>query len=421
MDKELLKQIIADHKENYLFNPVVAREKELETNINYCFVGLRRVGKSYMMFQLINQLLEEGVPLSCIIYLNFEDERLFEITKDDLNMVLALGLVLAGEGNKPHFFLDEIQNVEGWEKFARRLADMKYHVCITGSNSKMLSSEIASTLGGRFLVEEIYPYSFPEYLRALGKRLPEGTLSTKENASMIECYFEYVKYGAFPELVTIKNKIDYLRSVYQTIYLGDILARNHIESPFAVRLILKKLGESVGKPLSFTRLTNIVKSSGLAIGKQTVINYLNHALDSYLVFSIQNYMGKLVDKETSPKYYFGDSGLLNILSLDCASAQLENLIAIELLRRYGKDNVFYFSDKTEVDFYLPEEKLAIQVSLRVLDNLETKERELGAFAKLKNFIPDAKCLLITNAEEGAVTYEGIEVECTPAWKFLLKR
>ncbi len=419
MDKELLRQIIIDHKESYLFNPLIEREKELEANLNYCFVGLRRSGKSYMMFQLINQLLSEGVPMSSIVYLNFEDERLIGTTKDDLNTVLELGLAFAGEGNKPHFFLDEIQNVDGWEKFVRRLADTKYHVCITGSNSKMLSGEIASTLGGRFLVEEIYPYSFPEYLCALGKKAPEGTLSTKESAAMMSIYSDYAKYGAFPELVTIKNKIDYLRSVYQTIYLGDIVAHNHVENPFAMRLILKKLGESVGRPLSFTRITNIVKSAGLAIGKQTVINYLGYAVDSYLVFAIQNYMGKLVDKETSPKYYFGDSGLLNLLSLDCESAQLENLVAIELLRRYGNDNVFYFSDKAEVDFYLPEEKLAIQVSLRALNDLETKERELGAFVKLKNFIPDVNCLLLTNAEEDAVDYQGIEVRVLPVWKFLL--
>ena len=189
---------------------------------------------------------------------------------------------------------------------------MKYRISITGSNSKMLSSEIASTLGGRFVIMNIYPYSFTEYLIA----------------------------------------------------------------------------------------TNIVKSAGTSLGKQTVINYVGYMNDSYLIFPLTNYAAKLVEKETSPKYYFMDTGLVGLMLLDCKSAQLENLVAIELVRRYGMENVFYFENNVEIDFYLPDEKLAIQVSLQVLDCLDTRERETRAFVKLHNFILDAECLIITNSEEG---------------------
>ena len=169
MNRDTLKQVMVDQKDIYLNNPLISRHYPLEENINYCFVGIRRCGKSYMMYQQIQNLLEKKIPLSQIVYVNFEDERLLEMTADDLNTILEIGLELSGAGNKPYLFLDEIQNIDGWEKFVRRIADMKYRISITGSNSKMLSSEIASTLGGRFVIMNIYPYSFAEYLIANGK------------------------------------------------------------------------------------------------------------------------------------------------------------------------------------------------------------------------------------------------------------
>lgn len=420
MNRDTLKQIMIDQKEIYLNNPLITREYPLENNVNYCFVGIRRTGKSYMMYQQIKQLEADGVPMSQIVYVNFEDERLLEMTSDDLNTILEIGLEISGTDVKPYLFLDEIQNVNDWEKFVRRIADMKYRINITGSNSKMLSSEIASTLGGRFVIMNIYPYSFSEYLNANHMEKDYlDVISTKDRADVLSKYNEYVTYGAFPELVQIRNKRAFLNSIYQTVYLGDIITRNKITNDFAIRLILKKIAESVTKPLSFSRLTNILKSAGTSIGKQTVINYVGYMTDSYLLFTLQNYAAKLVEKETSPKYYFMDTGLLRLVLLDCKSAQLENLVAIELIRRYGTENVYFFENNVEIDFYVPSEKLAIQVSMQVLDNMDTKERETRAFVKLNNFIPDSKCILITNSEEATLNCEGIDIDVVPIWKWLL--
>lgn len=420
MNRDTLKQIMIDQKETYLNNTIITRQYLLEENVNYCFVGIRRTGKSYLMYQQIKQLESKGVPLSQIVYVNFEDERLLETKVTDLNTILEIGLEMSGSTNKPYLFLDEIQNINGWEKFVRRIADMKYRINITGSNSKMLSSEIASTLGGRFIIMNIYPYSFTEYLTANHREKNYlDVISTQDRADVLSLYNEYVTFGAFPELVDIKNKRAFLSSIYQTIYLGDIITRNKISNDFAIKLILKKIAESVTKPLSFSRLTNILKSTGMAIGKQTVINYVGYMTDSYLLFTLQNYAAKLVDKETSPKYYFMDTGLLGLMLLDSKSAQLENLVAIELIRRYGVKNVFFFENNVEIDFYIPSERLAIQVSLQVLDDIDTKERETRAFAKLNNFIPGSKCILITNSEETNLEYDGIDIEVIPIWKWLL--
>ncbi len=416
MNRDVLKQIIIDQKEMYLGNPLISRDYDLEENVNYCFVGIRRTGKSYMMYQQIHDLMNDGISSSQIVYVNFEDERLLEISVDDLNTILELGIEFSGSKGKPYLFLDEIQNVDGWEKFVRRVADMKYRINITGSNSKMLSKEIASTLGGRFMIVNVFPYSFKEYLSANHiENVRLDQIGTKKRADIVSQYEQYVTYGTFPELVDIKNKRPFLNNIYQTVYLQDIITRNKITNDFAVRLILKKIAESVTKALSFNRLTNIVKSAGISIGKQTVINYVGHMLDSYLIFSLQNY----ASKKTSPKYYFMDTGLLGLMLLDCKTAQLENLVAVELIRRYGFENVYFFENNIEVDFYVPSENLAIQVSMQVLEDVDTLERETKAFVKLNQFIPDTKCLLVTNSEETKLNCDGIKIDVVPAWKWLL--
>lgn len=416
MNRDVLKQIIIDQKEMYLDNPLISRDYDLEENVNYCFVGIRRTGKSYMMYQQIHNLMNDGISSLQIVYVNFEDERLLEIGVDDLNTILEIGIEFSGSKGKPYLFLDEIQNVDGWEKFVRRVADMKYRINITGSNSKMLSKEIASTLGGRFMIVNVFPYSFKEYLSANHiENIMLAQIGTKKRADIVSQYEQYVTYGAFPELVDIKNKRPFLNNIYQTVYLQDIITRNKITNDFAVRLILKKIAESVTKALSFNRLTNIVKSAGISIGKQTVINYVGHMLDSYLIFSLQNY----ASKKTSPKYYFMDTGLLGLMLLDYKTAQLENLVAVELIRRYGFENVYFFENNIEVDFYIPSENLAIQVSMQVLDDVDTLERETRAFVKLNQFIPDTKCLLVTNSEETKLNCDGIKIDVVPIWKWLL--
>ena len=422
MNKQQLKDIILDQIEIYLNQEYVKREYELDINVNYCFVGIRRCGKSYLMYQLAHEMMESGIDQDQIVYVNFEDERLLEFTSDDFNTILEIAIEFAGEKGQPYLFLDEIQNISGWEKFARRLADMKYPVNITGSNSKMLSSEMASTLGGRFMIVDVYPYSFSEYLDANGEDKRKIGKTTKGRAEVSARFESYLKYGAFPELVNISSKKMYLNSIYQTIYLGDIITRNKLDNSFALRLILKKISESVMKPVSYSRLHSIAKSSGADIGKQTVINYVNHSMDALLIFQIQNYAAKLVEKETSPKYYFMDTGLLGLYGAENASsAQLENLAAIELLRRFGKDNVFYFEKNIEVDFYVPEEALAIQVCYVLNSDISTFERETSALVKLKSHFTDAKCLILTMSEESDIEVDGVNIKVMPMWKWLIEK
>lgn len=417
MNRDILRQVIMDQREMYMDVRIVHRAYEIEEGANCCFVGIRRAGKSTLMYQRIHELMDRGVPKEKILYVNFEDERLIEMKAADLNLILEIGYEISG-GEKPYVFLDEIQNIDGWSKFARRIADQKYTVCITGSSSRMLSSEIAATLGGRYMIVPVYPYSFREYLAANGKEAKDlSFLGTKQKAEIMRLYGRHLQFGAFPELVQIKNSREYLNRIYQTIYLGDIITRNHISNSFAVRLMLKKVAESIGQQISFTRIFNILTGAGLKISKQTVITYMDAALESCLLFPVQNYAAKLLEKETSPKYYFMDTGFPGLL-LNCDTAQLENLVAIELVRRYGVNQVYYFRKNVEIDFYVPEARLAIQVCWSILQDETTKQRKTHSLAKFHQFMPEAKCVVITNSEKTEMDIDGIPVSVIPAWEWL---
>ena len=197
MDKLVLKQILRDNQEEVERYVVFPRDVRLDKFPCYVLVGVRRAGKSYMLYHRIQQLLAEGHGWDEILYLNFEDERLENFTSEDFNRLLECHQEMYGK--RPMLFLDEIQNIEGWHKFARRMADSNYTILITGSNAKMLSGEINTTLGGRFLTSEIYPYSFKEYLDA--HRIPwdeNDIISTEGRAKVVRCFDEYLHYGGLP-------------------------------------------------------------------------------------------------------------------------------------------------------------------------------------------------------------------------------
>ena len=186
-----------------------------------------------------------------------------------------------------------------------------------------------------------------------------------------------------------------------------------------IKIILKKMAESVMQPISYRKLTNLIKSTGIQIGISTVINYIDYIKESFLIFSLENYQAKLIDKVSEPKYYFIDTGLLNLFINDYHTKDLENIIAIELVRRYGFENVYYYKKNVEVDFLIPSESLAIQVSFSVLNNEETYKREMRSLVKLANYYEHLKCIIITDDEEKVVEESGVEITVMPAIKFLL--
>lgn len=414
-----IREVLTGNQEEINSIQVSPRDYTFDPKASYVLVGARRSGKSYILYHNIQQLLANGVDWDEMLYINFEDERLVGMETSDLNSIIEVHYSMSDK--KPILFLDEIQIVPHWEKFVRRLADEKYRLFVTGSNAKMLSSEIATTLGGRLIVKDIFPYSFAEYITANGLLKNQLDLfSTRQRAKVIQLFNGYYRMGGFPESVAYEAKRDYLTSVYQKIYLGDIAARNNIENRFVLRLMFKKIAESICQPMSFNRLTNILKASGCKISVNTVINYIDYSVDAFLLFPIKNIADNLVGRETNPKYYFVDNGILNLLTYNNDTLLLENLVAVTLLRRYGIDqNVFFYNHNIEIDFFVPEEGLAIQVNYDISKLTETFDRETKAFVNLSKFLDVRKCLIITYSNEDHIVIEGIKIDIVPYWKWAL--
>lgn len=419
MDKELLKQVMLDNRKDVERFHVFKRNVDLNDFPCYVLVGLRRAGKSYLLYQKMQQMLNDGHSWDEMIYLNFEDERLDGFEEKDFNLILECHTELSDK--RPALFLDEIQNVNGWEKFSRRLADNKYNVYITGSNAKMLSREIMTTLGGRFLPIEVYPFSFTEYLDYIGVAHDEKSLlATDSKAKYMRAFTEYLHWGGLPEGIDSPVKRDYVSSTFQKIYLGDICSRNKISNPRLLRLMVKKIAESVKQPLSYNRISRILSSVSGKISVPTVGNYIQYCEDAWLLLRIHNIASAFVEKETISKYYFTDNGLLNLFLINTETSLLENLVAISLIRKYGNDpdneRVFYYNSGVEVDFYIPEDALAIQVSYSIGQDINTYEREISALKKLPTILECRRRMIITYNEQNEIKDANGIIEVIPYWK-----
>lgn len=420
IEKETIKEILLENRKEIESQQVIHRNIEKEDFANYVLIGVRRAGKSFMLYQQIQDNLKKGITWDSMLYINFEDERLIGMTAQELNLILEVHGMMSAQ--RPILFLDEIQNIEGWDKFARRLADNKYRVYITGSNAKMLSSDVATTLGGRYITKHILPYSFSEYLSANNIPYDDMNIATTSGRADVQRYFaEYFRFGGFPEGAQLASKRDYLNSVYQKIYIGDIATRNKIDNLFSLRILFRKMAESVKQPTSFTRLSNIIASTGAKLGKATIINYIEYSKDAFLIYPIKNIADNLTNRETNPKYYFVDNGIISILALDIDTSLLENMVAMELIRRYGIDErVFFYNRNIEVDFYIPDAALAIQVSYNPHKTDETWKRESTALIKFTKVLDCQRLLILSYDTEETVEVNGKTIEVMPVWKWLIQ-
>lgn len=416
ISKEIFRTIIREGQEEIANVELYDRPLDFEENGRYVFVGVRQAGKSYMLYKLAKLLMREGHAIEDFVYVNFDDERLYGMNVEDFDTILQAYSSIYDR--KPLLFFDEIQNIEGWEHFARRMANQKYRIFITGSNAKMLSRDIQTTLGGRYIETMVYPYSFLEFIEAqgitLGREWQYGGMRSKVQIA----FSQYMEWGGFPELLQYRNKRRWINDLYEKILLGDIILRNKIKNEAALRMAIKRLADNVMQPTSYNRLANLIKGAGINTTVSSVIEYVKYAKDACLLFSIENYASKFVEKETVKKHYFVDNGLLNIFLISNKAALLENLCAIHLFRQHA-DNLYFYNKNVEVDFYLPETGHAIQVSYSIAEE-ETRYREIDALKKFSDFQPLKKMTIITYDEEETITLnDGKEINVIPVWKWLL--
>lgn len=416
MTKDSIKYLISYYQDFVSGITFEMRQYELEPSANYVFVGLRRAGKSYLMYQHIHSLLAAGHSIEEILYFNFEDDRIDIFNVSELDLIKTCYEEMYG--HRPIFFLDEIQNIKGWEKFARRLADTGCRVYITGSNAKMLSSEIATTLGGRYLIKNVYPFSFNEYLSFRKVDMADKNAIYKYRSGIMRSFEEYFYGGGLPETLLMKDKRSWISSLFNKIFFGDLVARHQIRNDFALKLMIRKLAESVKQPTSYNRIANIVSTAGKKISVDTVIDYIAYLRESWLILPFENLSARLSERESNKKYYFVDNGLLGLFLIDANTSLLENIVAISLRKQY-EDNVFFYNKNIEVDFVVPDDGLAIQVAYSLADPT-TEKRETDALMKFNAIMPMRQLIIITKDEEMVIEKDGTVINVLPVWKWLLR-
>jgi predicted AAA+ superfamily ATPase len=407
---ERLKKIIIESRDYVQSLSFKDRSFEFEKNANYVFVGMRRAGKTFLIYNLIKERARED-----FLYINFEDERLMEFEVADFDLLLeAYGQLFS---KKPAIYFDEIQNIFGWEKFCRRLADFGYEISITGSNASMLSREIATTLGGRFIVKEIQSLSFAEFLSFNGVKLVPNFEYSKQKSEVVRLMDEYMHYGGLPECIKYNDKRNYLSNIFQKVFFGDIIARYKLKNEFALRLLIKKMAESVNNETSFNRIKNILNSSNAKVGTGTLIEYFSYLEESFLVNSISNFTSKFAEKESKKKFYFADTGILNLFLIDQKSKLLENLVYIELRRRFQSE-IYFYKRIIETDFYVPDHNLLVQVCMSVKD-YETRERELKSLKYSMRELQINESMIITYDEQEEIEIAEGKIKVVPYWKWVL--
>jgi uncharacterized protein len=373
------------------YDNIVPREITFPKSINKIFVaiGMRRTGKTYFLLQTIKNLLAKGIPMSRILYINFEDDRLYPLSQEKLRNLLESFYTLYPENHEQqcYIFLDEIQNVEQWPVVIRRYYDTKQvQLFLTGSSAKLLSSEIASSLRGRSLSIEVWPFSFREYLTAKHVDIIKQLRGKKYLDTMRSHLISYLEQGGFPEVVnaTTSDRIRILQDYVNVVIFRDIVERYKITNTVLVKYLIKTLLKNAGSYLAINKVFNDLKSQGLTVGKNTLHEYLSYIEDAYLAFRVPLYSESIRKIQTNPKKIYAiDSGLINAYTLGISENRghfLENLVYLDLRRR--QQEIFYYLTKTrnEVDFLTKTIKGKWQLYQVVWDieNQETFEREKRA-------------------------------------------
>lgn len=353
-------------------------------------IGMRRAGKTYFLYQHIFKLLAAGVDRSSILYINFEDDRLLPLTQQKLGKLIDAFYTLFPENHerKCYIFLDEIHVIEDWQLVVRRLHNTKNaEIFLTGSSAKLLSKEIATSLRGRSLATEIWPYSFHEFLRAKKIAVDSILFDKKTQDKLQKLFLEYLSVGGFPEVTSYTSdvRLQTLQEYLDVVIYRDIVERYAIKSPSIIKYMISTMVYTSGKPFTINKFYNDLKSQGYQIGKDALYEYAGFIEDAYLAFSVPIYDKSIRKVQTNPKKIYAiDPGLVRALTLDHENdfgSLFETVVYLDLRRRGCTINYYLTDSRYEVDFVAqsPEgHKKLFQVVWKQED-LTTFEREERAF------------------------------------------
>ena len=405
----------------------IKRDIKIDLNSNkiISIVGARRTGKTYVMFQCIKTLKENGVMIDNILYINFENERLIGLNAKDLDLLLVAHKELFSPDGKIYIFLDEIQVVENWDKWVRKIYDTgKYYIILTGSSSELLSSEIATSLAGRNLTYTVFPFSFSEYISAKGLKVNRLQKYSTDRGTILKATNDFLEYGSFPEISVLGDntrKLEILSSYFDAIFFKDIVRRYRIREINELRIFLRILCSNYALYFSSVRVLNTFKSMGWNINRATILNFLEYSSNVFLVQKLEQYEKSTTRRLTlHKKVYTIDTGISRLFSDINMGRALENAVYLELLRKRNKD-ISYLKLKSgkEIDFVVGERtKETIQVCYDVSDP-DTRSREVSALLEGAKYFGLKAAKIITYVFEDEEIIEGIKIQYTPFWIWAL--
>lgn len=395
-------------------------------------IGMRRAGKSWLLLQRMRELLDSGVPRSRILHIDFEDEHLVTLTTGQLHLLEDefYRRHPDSHGEKCWYFFDEVQNVPGWELFVRRLlGDRRLQIAVTGSSSKLLSTEIATALRGRSLTTELWPFSFSEALRHRGVETPAKWPPPAAARSRLQHEFDrYLQVGGFPEVQDLDAELRrrVLQSYLDVAILRDIVERHSVANAPLLRALVRRLLRSVGGRASVNSLAHDLKSQGFSFGKDAIYQLMEHVQDAFVAFLVPIHARSERRKQVNPrKVYAVDHGLVqacSLLAADEVGHHLENIVYLELRRRGEVLGYGCTESGREIDFVAATaegETLLVQSCAQLADPA-TRARELAALAEALAAHKGARGLIVTRSEEGTEHAGGWPVRVVPAWRWLLE-
>ncbi len=392
-------------------------------------VGMRRAGKTYVTYQKMRDIVASGIPLSRIVHVNFDDDRLRGVGLEQLRLIGDIHAEMYPEASneKCWYFLDELQEIEGWEMYARRLLDSRLvQLCLTGSSSKLLSSEIATQMRGRSLDVEVFPLSFKEYLLFNGivKSLPGSPYSSRTAGLLRNAMGRYIDEGGFPDVQgePYRIRVKMLQEYVDAVLYRDIIERHEVSSTQALRYTLDYILSNFAHKVSTRAIANALKQLGVSSNRECIADYLEWMEQAYLIYRVSLHSDSVAVRRMNPdKFYLVDTGLARAATPKNDASNgwfLENLVFMSLRR--GDNKIEYYNTERgeEVDFLvtgrLTKRRRLSQVALDISSE-ETLRRELKAITAAGRETGISDLTIVTVDDERET--DGVRI--VPVWKWNL--